>query len=143
MDGNDRMPARHDRNRPRHALAGVALAALLAVAAGPAAAEKLVMPAGMGGVPDIGHIPCAVFNEMMVVAPLGTRHSLLTWTAGYLKGSSGKSLQELADHAPTAGKPWTYESIAEELVAYCAAQPAATTDAAAVALARKLTAPPQ
>jgi hypothetical protein len=124
---------------PTPAAAGrAALAATLALACGSAAAEKLVMPAGMGGVPDIGHIPCVVFNEMMVVAPLGTQHSLLTWAAGYLKGATGKSLQELADAVPPAGEPWTYERMAGGLVAFCASNPQATTDAAAADLARAL-----
>jgi hypothetical protein len=114
------------------------LGTLLALTAGGAAAGKLVMPKGMGGVPDIGAIPCSVFNEMIVVAPLGTRHSLLTWSAGYLQAVTGKSLQDVADAADAAGGPWTYDRLAGELAAFCAANPKSATRDAAADLSRKL-----
>jgi hypothetical protein len=113
-----------------------ALALLLAT--GSASAAKLTLPPGMGGVPDIGAIPCEVLSDMMRIGPLGTRHSLLTWTAGYLKALSGKSLQELTDAASAAGRPWTYEQLGDDLVAYCAANPKAVTADAATSLAGKL-----
>jgi hypothetical protein len=114
------------------------LALVLLLAGGNAPAGTLVLPPGMGGVPDIGAIPCSVLTKMMVVGPLGTRHSLLTWTAGYLKALSGRSLQELVDAAGTAGRPWTYEQLGDDLVAYCAANPKAVTAEAASSLAGKL-----
>lgn len=117
--------------------AGV-LGACLLLAAGSAAAEKLVMPKGMGGVPDIGAIPCEIFNQMMVVGPLGTRHSLLTWTAGYVQAFTGRSLQDVADAADVRNGPWTYDRLADELVAYCKANPQAAARQAAVNLARTL-----
>jgi hypothetical protein len=110
-------------------------ACLALLAAGGVLADRLTMPRGMGGVPDIGAIPCSVFTEMTVVAPLGTRHSLLTWSAGYLQGLSGKSLQELAD---AAGGEWTYDRIATELQTYCKDNPKSVTREAAVNLSKKL-----
>jgi hypothetical protein len=113
-------------------------ALVLLLAAGSAPAGKLTLPPGMGGVPDIGAVPCSVLTDMMRVGPLGTRHSLLTWTAGYLKALSGKSLQELADAASAAGRSWTYAQLGDDLVAYCAANPGALTADAATSLAGKL-----
>jgi hypothetical protein len=111
---------------------------VLLLASGTAVADRLKMPTGMGGVPDIGAIPCSVFNEMAAVAPLGTRHSLLTWSAGYLQGVTGKSLQESADAASVGGQAWTYDRLASELAAYCKDNPKAVTREAAANLARKL-----
>jgi hypothetical protein len=102
------------------------------------AGEKLVMPRGMGGVPDIGAIPCSVFNEMTVVGPLGTRHSLLTWSAGYLQALTGKSLQEVVDGADSGNAPWTYDRLADALAGYCAKNPQALTRDAAASLSRSL-----
>lgn len=116
----------------------VLCALMLLLGCSSAMAEKLVMPKGMGGVPDIGAIPCSVFNEMSVVAPLGTRHSLLTWSAGYLQALTGRSLQQLSDTAGPADQPWTYDRLAAELAAYCEANPQAVTRDAAAALARAL-----
>jgi hypothetical protein len=113
-------------------------ALVLLLAAGPASAGKLTLPPGMGGVPDIGAIPCSVLTDMMRIGPLGTRHSLLTWTAGYLKALSGKSLQELTDAASVAGRSWTYAQLGDDLVGYCAANPTAVTADAATSLAGKL-----
>ena len=108
---------------------------VLLFAAGGAPAAKLKMPAGMGGVPDIGAISCTVFNEMMVIGPLGTRHSLLTWAAGHYTATTGKSLEQLAAEAGQAGQTWNYDRLAEQLVAYCAANPKAMTSDAARTLA--------
>lgn len=113
----------------------------LLLAAGLASAEKLAMPRGMGGVPDIGAIPCSVINEMMVVAPLGTRHSLVTWSAGYLNALTGKTLQEVTDSAGATGGAWTYARLADDLVAYCTANPKAVTRDAVVKLAKDLGTP--
>jgi hypothetical protein len=118
----------------RAALGGV----VLMLTAGSASADRLVMPKGMGGVPDIGAIPCSVLNEMSVVAPLGTRHSLLTWSAGYLQALTGKSLQEVADAAGAGSGAWTYDRLTGELAAYCKDNPKAVTREAAANLARKL-----
>lgn len=108
------------------------------LAAGGASAEKLVMPSGMGGVPDIGAIPCEVFSNMIRVAPLGTHHSLITWSAGYLQAITGKPLQEVVNQADRTGSPWTYDRLASELTAYCKARPDASTRDAVVDLGRQL-----
>ncbi|WKZ11644.1 MAG: hypothetical protein QY320_11215 [Gammaproteobacteria bacterium] len=95
----------------------------------PAANVKL--PAGMGGVPDIGAIPCRVFSQMIVVGPLGTRLSLLTWAAGYFAATSGKTLDEVVTAAAEAGGgEWTFDRLTAHLVDYCAAKPEAATAAA-------------
>jgi len=131
MDGSRTVNAPHHTRRALPAL-------VLLLAAGGASAEKLTMPDGMGGVPDIGAIPCSVFSAMMERGPLGTRHSLITWSAGYLKAASGKTLQHLADAAGAGGAPWTYQKLGDELEAWCTANPTAMTADAAASVAAKL-----
>lgn len=121
---------------PKSGRAATALALLLA--AGGASAEKLVMPNGMGGVPDIGSIPCVLFIDMIRVAPQGTRHSLITWSAGYLESITGKSLQETVNAADRTGPAWTYQRLGDELEAFCRAKPEALTREAVFSLAGKL-----
>lgn len=123
-------------NRNRRCLALPALALLLA--AGSASAEKLVMPRGMGGVPDIGAIPCEVYNDMMRIGPLGTRHSLITWSAGYLNAVTGKPLQEVVNAVDRTGPAWTYNRLGDELTAFCKANPKALTRDAVLSVARAL-----
>jgi len=110
----------------------------LLLAAGSASAEKLIMPPGMGGVPDIGAIPCAVYNDMMRIGPLGTRHSLITWSAGYLLAVTGKPLQEAVNAADRTGPPWTYARLGDELTGYCADNPEAMTRDAVKEVAARL-----
>lgn len=112
--------------------------ALLLAASG-ASAEKLVMPSGMGGVPDIGAIPCEVYNEMVRIAALGSRHSLITWSAGYLQAVTGKPLQEVVNAADRTGPPWTYNRLGDELTAFCKANPESLTRDAVLSLAGSLT----
>ncbi len=120
---------------PRFALlAGL----LLAIAGGSASAELLKLPRGMGGVSDIGAIPCKVFSEMIVVAPQGTRLSLLTWAAGYYSATSGKALFDVVSAANTAGATWDFERLTGQLVDYCAANPEAVTSEAVKDLGRRL-----
>ena len=88
-----------------------------------ASAEKLKLPAGMGGVPDIGAISCAVFNKMMVVGPLGTKRLLLTWAEGYYHAKSGKTIDEIIEAAEKAGQAWDFDSLTGHLVDYCVADP--------------------
>jgi len=114
------------------------LGSVLLMAAGSAVADRLTMPRGMGGVPDIGAIPCSVFNQMLVVAPFGTRHSLVTWSAGYVQARSGKSLQEAVTAAGGTSGGWTYDRIAGDLEAFCAANPGAVTGDAAASVAKAL-----
>jgi hypothetical protein len=130
-DGTRPMSAPHRRHPLLPALA-------LLLAAGTASAEKLVMPDGMGGVPDIGAIPCKVFTDMIRVAPLGTRHSLITWSAGYLQAVTGKPLQEVVNAADRAGPPWTYDRLGNELAAWCKGNPDAVTRDAVAGLAGQL-----
>ena len=123
-----------NRNFGRHALPAFALL----LSAGGASAEKLVMPKGMGGVPDIGAIPCEVYSEMVRIAPLGSRHSLITWSAGYLQAVTGKPLQEVVNAADRTGPAWTYARLGDELTAFCKSNPKALTRDAVLSVARAL-----
>ncbi len=100
-------------------------------------AEKIALPPGMGGVPDIGAIPCRVFTEMLVIGPLGTRHSLLTWANGYFYARNEKNLDELIA-AAAAGDDWDFTRLTEHFVEYCAANPEAMTREAVVSLGAEL-----
>lgn len=111
---------------------------LATVPAHAAYAEKLRLPPGMGGVPDIGAIPCAVFNEMIVVGPLGTKRLLLTWAEGYYRAKSGKTIDEILADAKSAGQPWDFRSLTGYFVDYCAADPEALTSAAVADLGKRL-----
>jgi len=95
-----------------------------------ASAEKLQLPPGMGGVPDIGAIPCDVFNKMIVVGPLGTKRLLLTWAEGYFYAKSGQTIDEIIEAAEQTGQTWDFDSLTGHLAAYCAADPEALTAAA-------------
>lgn len=112
---------------------------LLALASAGAAAELVRLPRGMGGVSDIGAIPCKVFSQMVVVAPQGTRLSLLTWAAGYYSATSGKALFDVVSAANAGGgPPWDFERLTGQFVAYCAANPEAITSEAVKDLGRQL-----
>jgi len=93
-------------------------------------AGKLQLPLGMGGVPDIGAIPCGVFNKMIVAGPLGTKRLLLTWAEGYYFAQTGKTLDQILQASETAGKSWNFEYLTEYFVTYCAKDPEALTSAA-------------
>ncbi|MDP6675665.1 MAG: hypothetical protein QGH93_12560 [Gammaproteobacteria bacterium] len=103
-----------------------------------ASADKLTLPPGMGGVPDIGTIPCEVFNKMIVVGPLGTKRLLLTWAEGYYRAKTGKTFDEILQDAETAGQSWDFDSLTGHFVDYCAADPEAPTAAAVVDLGERL-----
>lgn len=122
----------------RAALLAAPVAAGLLLAAAGASAGRLKMPEGMGGVPDIGAIPCSVFNQMLVVGPRGTRHSLLTWAAGYFQATTGKTLDQLVTAAEAGGQSWDWERLSGHFVSYCAANPKALTSDAVKDLGRQL-----
>ena len=103
-----------------------------------ASAGKLRWAAGMGGVPDIGGIPCRVFNEMIVIGPLGTKRLLLTWAEGYYHAKSGKTIDEILADAKSAGRSWDFDSLTGHFVDYCAADPEALTSAAVADLGERL-----
>ncbi len=107
-----------------------------------AIAEKLRLPSGMGGVPDIGAIPCDVFSKMIVVGPLGTRRLLLTWAQGYYRAKSGKTIDEIIGATENAGQAWDFASLTGHLVDYCAANPEDLTSAAVADLGKRLLATP-
>jgi len=101
-------------------------------------AEKLKLPPGMGGVPDIGAIPCDVFNKMIVVGPLGTKRLLLTWAQGHYQAKTGKTFDEILKAANKAGQSWDFDSLTGHFADYCAANPEALTSAAVKDLEKQL-----
>jgi len=111
------------------------LTAALLIVSESVLADKLQLPPGMGGVPDIGAIPCDVFNKMIVVGPLGTRRLLLTWAEGYYFAKSGKTIDEILE---AADQSWDFDSLTGHLVDYCAADPEALTSAAVIDLGEHL-----
>jgi len=115
-----------------------ALAASFLLVCNTASAEKLKLPLGMGGVPDIGAIPCDVFNKMLVPGPLGTKRSLLTWGEGYFYAKTGKTIDEILEAAGNAGQSWDFDSLTAHLVNFCAAHPDAQTSAAVIDLGEHL-----
>ena len=114
------------------------LAALIMAAFDMAAAERLRLPDGMGGVSDIGAIPCNVFTDMLVIGPLGTRHSLLTWANGYYYATTRKTLDEIIAAAKANGQTWDFERLTDHFADYCAENPDAHTRDAVTSLGSKL-----
>jgi len=114
------------------------LMAAIMVLSDNALAGKLKLPLGMGGVPDIGTIPCRVFNKMIIAGPLGTKRLLLTWAQGYYHAQMGKTLDEIIQDAETAGQSWDFDSLTGYFVDYCAENPEALTSAAVIGLGEKI-----
>jgi hypothetical protein len=115
----------------------IVLGAMFA-AAGPAVAAKLKLPEGMGGVPDIGAIPCSVLTKMLVVGPKGTRLSLLTWANGYYYATYAATTEELLDAAESAGESWDFDRLTDHLVGFCAKNEDALTREAVIDLGEQL-----
>jgi hypothetical protein len=104
----------------------------------PAVAAKLKLPEGMGGVPDIGAIPCDVFSKMLVIGPLGTRLSLLTWADGYYYARTEKTMDELVAAAEKDGEVWDFDRLTDHFVGYCADNPDGITREAVRDLEKEL-----
>ncbi len=115
-----------------------ALIMFLSLMSNTAMADKLILPSGMGGVPDIGAIPCDVFNKMIVPGPLGTKRLLLTWAQGQYHSKTGKTFDEILGDAAAAGQHWNFDSLTGHLTEFCAANPEALTSAAVADLGKKL-----
>jgi len=120
----------------KYSLALIAMVSMLS--AGGAPAERLELPKGMGGVADIGSVPCEVFNQMLVIGPLGTRLSLLTWADGYYYARTDMTMDEIVAAAKQSGESWDFERLTDHLVEYCAANPEAITRDAVVSLGTQL-----
>jgi len=112
---------------------GLLLIAMLWVS-GAAQAERLRLPNGMGGVADIGAIPCGVFSEMLVIGPLGTRLSLLTWADGFYYARTDKTMEEIVADARDAGESWDFYRLTDHLAEYCEKNPDAVTREAVISL---------
>lgn len=104
------------------------------------AADRIELPDGMGGVPNIGAIPCEVYSKMLVYGPQGTRLSLLTWAEGYFFAKTGKTLSEILADAPDGDDTHDFYAITDRFVDYCAANPEAITSEAVMALGGQLVA---
>ncbi len=103
-----------------------------------ALAERLELPKGMGGVADIGTVPCDVFNKMVVIGPLGTRLSLLTWADGFYYARTDMTMDEIVAAAKQSGESWDFERLTDHFVEFCAANPEAITRDAVVSLGTQL-----
>jgi hypothetical protein len=120
------------RPGPRTApLALLALLMMLAAHAAPAATGKLALRPGMGGVPDIGAIACATFNDMYPAGPSGVRQAVLYWTEGFVFAKTGRSIDE---QLAAVGGDWDFESLTGHVVGFCAAHPEMPVSAAVVDL---------
>ena len=74
----------------------------------------------MTGFADLGVIQCDDFIELLPIGPKGFRQSLMTYAQGFIYAKSGQSMdQVLADRDGA----WTYETLSDEMVKYCAANP--------------------
>lgn len=104
-----------------------------------ASAGQIQLPSGMGGVPNIGAIPCSVFNEMLVIGPKGVRHSLLTWAEGYFFARTGQTLDEIIEGTPDADESYDFYGITDRFVDFCATNPDALTRDAVLAFGGELT----
>ena len=130
------------RAHPRHAFSLLlGLICTTGLMTGTAFSKELKLPSGMGGVPDIGAIPCEVFTNMLVIGPLGTRHSLLTWTEGYLYAKTERSMEEIVSAANAAGGKWDFETLTDHFVSFCDSNPDVPTREAAKALSDALAGP--
>jgi len=120
----------------KNSLALIAMVSMLST--GVALAERLELPKGMGGVADIGTVPCEVFNQMLVIGPLGTRLSLLTWADGYYYARTEKTMDELVAAAKQSGDSWDFERLTDHFTEFCAENPEAITRDAVVSLGNEL-----
>jgi len=94
-----------------------------------AASEPLQLDPGLAGFADLGAIQCDYFIELLPIGPKGFRQSLMTYAQGFVYAKSGKTIDQiLAGQAQS----WTYNSLSEEMVQYCRANPSKSIpDAAA------------
>lgn len=116
----------------------VTVVATILLAGNTALAERLELPKGMGGVADIGAIPCSVFSEMLVIGPLGTRLSLLTWADGYYYAKTARTMDEIVAAAKREGESWDFDRLTDHFASYCSDNPDATTRDAVVSLGEEL-----
>ena len=101
---------------------GLALA-LIAVNAA-VAADKLALRPGLGA------IRCETFTKILPEGPTGFRQAVLTWAAGYIYGRSGQTIDEVLAAAPANGPDWTFDTLTDHVVGFCAANPGAPLPAA-------------
>ncbi|MBL8201526.1 MAG: hypothetical protein JNK40_11180 [Chromatiales bacterium] len=100
---------------------GSVLAVLMANVA--IAADSLTLRPGMGGVPDLGAIRCETFTRILPEGPTGFRQAVLTWAEGYIYGKSGRTIDEVLAAAPADGPNWTFDTLTDQIVSYCASNP--------------------
>lgn len=110
--------------------AAICLALALIAVNAAVAADKLALRPGMGGVPDLGAIRCETFTKILPEGPTGFRQAVLTWAAGYIYGRSGQTIDEVLAAAPANGPDWTFDTLTDHVVGFCAANPGAPLPAA-------------
>lgn len=102
---------------------------LLATVATSQAADKLTLRPGMVGVADIGAISCATFSHMHPAGPTGVRQAVLTYAQGYFFARSGKTTDEILAGLPP-DSAWDFDTLTDQIVDYCAANPESLVHAA-------------
>ena len=73
---------------------------------------------------------CETFTKILPEGPTGFRQAVLTWAAGYIYGRSGQTIDEVLAAAPANGPDWTFDTLTDHVVGFCAATPGAPLPAA-------------
>ena len=111
---------------------GISLTAIAPIAS----AEPLRLPSGMSGFADLGTVQCDYFVELLPIGPKGFRQSLMTYAQGFVYAKSGQTLDQVL---AAQDKDWSFESLSDEMVAYCVANPEKSVPDAAAHLWSALT----
>ena len=98
-------------------------------------AEELKLRLGMTGLADLGAISCETYNAMYPNGPTGMRQASLYYAEGYLLAKTDRHIDELL-----AGKSeeWTFDSLTDVVVNYCADHPDVPVSRAIQELAERL-----
>ena len=110
---------------------------LVSLFALPAPAAPIALHPGMGGVPNLGAIRCAMYNEIYPNGPTGLRQATLYWTDGYVYARTGKTLDDFLAGRPGANR-WTFDTLTGHVVEFCRAHPDMQVSAAVDDLWTKL-----
>ena len=91
----------------------------------------------MTGVADLGAISCATFNDIYPNGPTGLRQAALYYAEGYIYARSGMTIDEVLAGQP-ADADWSFDSLTDVIVDYCAENPEARVSSGAGQLWRVL-----
>lgn len=92
----------------------------LVLSAATATAAEFRLNPGMTGFPDLGAVTCAEYVDLFPIGPTGLRQAAMTWAQGYFYARSEQTTDEIL--AGQAQK-WTFNSLTNEIVAYCEDNP--------------------